>query len=57
MGKVLITGGAGFIGSRLVDALITNKINVSVFNLSSGTLKTLNLGWITQTLPSYEAIC
>jgi len=39
--KVLVTGGASFIGSYLVDALLTGEINVSVFdNLSSGTLQT-----------------
>jgi UDP-glucose 4-epimerase len=37
-----VTGGAGFIGSYLVDALITNRINVSVFdNLTSGTLQNI----------------
>lgn len=37
MNKVLITGGAGFIGSHLVDRLLNDGINVTVIdNLSLG---------------------
>ena len=38
--NILITGGAGFIGSHLADALINQDSHIYVFdNLSSGTLK------------------
>ena len=41
--KVIVTGGAGFIGSHLVDALVEKDIEVIVFdNLSSGKLSNLN---------------
>jgi UDP-glucose 4-epimerase len=38
--RVLVTGGAGFIGSHLVNELMSQKLNVTVLdNLSSGTLQ------------------
>ena len=40
--RVLVTGGAGFIGSHLVDALISRDCSVVVLdNLSTGTLANL----------------
>lgn len=43
MAKVLVTGGAGFIGSQVVDALIQRRHKVVVVdNLSTGRKKNLN---------------
>jgi len=40
--RILVTGGAGFIGSHLVDSLVQNKLDVTIFdNLSAGNLKNL----------------
>ena len=40
--RILVTGGAGFIGSHLVDFLIQNELDVTVLdNLSAGSLKNL----------------
>jgi len=42
LGKVLVTGGAGFIGSHSVDLLLENGIEVRVLdNLSTGKMKNL----------------
>ena len=39
--KIIITGGAGFIGSRLVDVLMRQGHRVTVIgNLSSGKMET-----------------
>ena len=39
----LVTGGAGFIGSALVNKLINNKFNVTVIdNLSTGYLSNIS---------------
>ena len=41
--KILVTGGAGFIGSHIVDLLIKNNYRViAIDNLSSGKIENLN---------------
>ena len=43
MHKVVVTGGAGFIGSNLVDVLIAQNIQVIIIDdLSTGKLENIN---------------
>lgn len=39
MKKILITGGAGFLGSNLTEKLIENNFIISIDNLSSGSIQ------------------
>ena len=41
MKKILITGGAGFIGSHLVEKLVKNSKVIIIDDLSTGNIKTL----------------
>ena len=51
--KALVTGGAGFIGSHLVEALVAGKCSVTVLdNLSSGSL--LNLEPLRDRITFYQ---
>ena len=55
MKKVFITGGAGFIGSHLVDSLLSKGLEVVVYdNFSSGTVD--NLNHISEAVQVFELL-
>ena len=62
MAKCLVTGGAGFIGSHIVDALVAQGDQVRVFdNLSTGKRENLSkseskIEFITGDLRNQEAV-
>ena len=41
MKKILVTGGAGFIGSHLVEKLVKNNKVIIIDDLSTGNIKNL----------------
>ena len=43
MKKVVVTGGAGFVGSHIVDELVNQGVEVHVFDdLSASSVKNIN---------------
>jgi len=57
--KILVTGGAGFIGSHLVDRLVKNNNVIVIDNLSSGKEEFVNKKaiLIKEDLLNSEKIC
>ena len=42
--KILVTGGAGFIGSHIVEDLVNQGANVTIYdNFSSGSMENIKL--------------
>ena len=49
MNKIIVTGGAGFIGGHLVDFLVSNNYDVLVIdNFSNGSYKNKDVKYVNK---------
>jgi CDP-paratose 2-epimerase len=54
--KILVTGGAGFIGTNLAERLLKEKEDVTIFDNLSRKGTELNLKWLQQKYPSVKYV-